>query len=170
MVRGLRPRNRIRWALDVGIRTVGDVGAIGHAERLQPTHPGGRANAGRRGRCPLRAGGKPRYAHRGKQMRKGEHLRPPLGSPERGAVAALCAVTEGLRPAWVRRNNVIRQPTQGRARRWGGAWNQRRLSSDGGAPGTVRPTMCGEHFCIAITSFVIQRKGRRGRRPLRGVR
>ena len=25
-----------------------------------------------------------------------------LGSPERGAVAALCAVTEGLVPAWVR--------------------------------------------------------------------
>ena len=24
------------------------------------------------------------------------NLRPPLGSPERGAVAALCAVTEGL--------------------------------------------------------------------------
>ena len=29
-------------------------------------------------------------------MRKGNRLRPPLGSPERGAVAALCAVTEGL--------------------------------------------------------------------------
>ena len=29
-------------------------------------------------------------------MRKGESLRPPLGSPERGAVAAPCAVTEGL--------------------------------------------------------------------------
>ena len=28
-----------------------------------------------------------------------------------------------------------------------------------GAPGTVRPTLCGEHFRIAITSFVIQRKG-----------
>ena len=27
---------------------------------------------------------------------KGNNLLPPLGSPERGAVAALCAVTEGL--------------------------------------------------------------------------
>ena len=40
-------------------------------------------------------------------------LRPPLGSPERGAVAALCAVTEGLVPASVRRNNVASQPTPG---------------------------------------------------------
>ena len=30
------------------------------------------------------------------------NFRPPLGSPERGAVAALCAVTEGLRPTLVR--------------------------------------------------------------------
>ena len=37
---------------------------------------------------------------------------PPLGSPERGAVAAPCAVTEGLVPAWVQCNNVARQPTQ----------------------------------------------------------
>ena len=29
------------------------------------------------------------------------NLRPPLGSPERGAVAARRAVTEGLRPAWI---------------------------------------------------------------------
>ena len=30
------------------------------------------------------------------------NLLPPLGSPERGAVAARRAVTEGLVPAWVR--------------------------------------------------------------------
>ena len=30
------------------------------------------------------------------------NLLPPLGSPERGAVTALCAVTEGLVPTWVR--------------------------------------------------------------------
>ena len=39
-----------------------------------------------------------------------------------------------------------------------------------GAPGTVRPTTCGERFRIANTSSVIQRKGRRGRRPLRWLR
>ena len=83
-----------RWTR--GGCAVGNVVKIGHAERVRLTHPGNPANAGRRGRRPLRAGGKPRYQHRGKQMRKGEHLRPPLGSPERGAVAALCAVTEGL--------------------------------------------------------------------------
>ena len=66
--------------------------------------------------------------------------------------------------------NRGRHATQGRARRRGGARNRRRLSTDGGAPGTVRPTTCGECFRIANTSSVIRRKGRRGRRPLRGVR
>ena len=41
-----------RWTR--GRRTVGDVGAVGHAGRLRLTRPGGRANAGRRGRRPLR--------------------------------------------------------------------------------------------------------------------
>ena len=40
------------------------------------------------------------------------NLCPPLGSPERGAVTAQRAVTEGLRPASVRCNNVASQPTQ----------------------------------------------------------
>ena len=103
MVRGRRPRNRIRWAVDGGGRTVGNVGAVGHAERVRLTRLGGHGTAGRRGRRPLRASAERRYPHRGnryqhhdKQMRKGNHLCPPLGSPERGAVAALCAVTEGL--------------------------------------------------------------------------
>ena len=43
------------------------------------------------------------------------NLRPPLGSPERGAVAAQRAVTEGLRAALVRRTNVAGQPGAGRA-------------------------------------------------------
>ena len=113
MVRGRCPRNRIRWAVDGGGCTMGDVGAIGHAKRQHPPHPGGYATAGRRGRRPLRDVAKRRYPHRGKQMRKGENLLPPLGSPERGAVAALCVVTEGLRATWVRRNNVARQPAPG---------------------------------------------------------
>ena len=96
MVRGLCPRDCIRWAVEGGGRTVSDVGAIGHAGRVRLTRPGGHANAGRRGRRPLRAAAKRRYQHRGKQMRKGENLLPRLGSPERGAVAAFCAVTEGL--------------------------------------------------------------------------
>ena len=96
MVRGLCPRDRIRVKADVTVCTVGDAVAIGHAQRMRLTRPGSHANAGRRGRRPLRAEAKPRYQHRGKQLRKGNHLHPPLGSPERGAVAALCAVTEGL--------------------------------------------------------------------------
>ena len=56
MVRGRCPRDMIRGAVDGGERTVGNVGAIGHAERLHPTHPGGHTTAGRRGRRPLRLG------------------------------------------------------------------------------------------------------------------
>ena len=47
--------------------------------------------------------------------------------------------------------------------------NSARQSRDGGAPGTVRPTGCVESISAEPTSSVIQRKGRRGRRPLRGV-
>ena len=54
MVRGRCPRDCIRWAVDIGRRTVGDVGAIGHAERMCLTYLGNPANAGRRGRRPLR--------------------------------------------------------------------------------------------------------------------
>ena len=51
-----------------------------------------------------------------------------------------------------------------------GAWNRRSRSTDGGAPRTVRPTTCEESFRVANTLSVIERKGRRGRRPLRVVR
>ena len=79
-----------------------NAGAIGRAERMQIIHPGGQTTAVRRERRLLRAGTKRELRHRGKQLRKGNKLRPPLGSPERGAVAAHSAVTEGLRPTWVR--------------------------------------------------------------------
>ena len=145
MVRGLYPRDCIRGAVDIAGRAESNAAAIGHAKRLPPTHPGNPANAGRRGRRPLRAGAKPRYQHRGKQMRKGENLRcSPLGSPERGAVAARSGVTEGLRPTSVRAYQRYPSTEAGRAWKWGGAWNRRRRSTDDGAPGTVRPTTCGK--------------------------
>ena len=124
------------------------------------------------------------------------NLCPSLGSPERGAVTARSGVTEGLVQGRCGHTSVIRQPRPGgrgspplrgvgrwvreiqrrpstgvrRAWRRGGAWNRRRRSTDGGAPGTAHPTARGERFRIVITSSVNQRKGRRGRRPLRGVR
>ena len=58
-------------------------------------------------------GARRRHQYRGKQMRKGNHLLPFLGSPARGSVAAQRAVTEGLAPTWVGRANAIRQPTPG---------------------------------------------------------
>ena len=171
MVRGLCPRDKIREAADGGRRTVGDVGAVGHASHPHPPHPGSNPNAGRRGRRPLRAAAKRRYQHRGKQLRKGNSLRHALGSPERGAVTALCAVTEGLVQGWCgvpalpvnpRRAGVEARPygvwggwhaeysasVDRRKGRRGevGAWNRRCRSSNGGAPETVRPTACGEMF------------------------
>ena len=170
MVRGRCPRNRIRWAVNRGVRPIGNAVTSGHAQRQHPPHPGNPVTAGRRGRRPLRAGGKPRYQHRGKQARKRPKCPPTLGSPERGAVAAHCAMTEGLvqRGCGVPALPVDRR--RERAWRWGGAWNRRRRSSNGGAPGTVRPTRRGAMFSNKSTSSVIQRKGRRGRRPLRWLR
>ena len=48
--------------------------------------------------------------------------------------------------------------------------NAARQSRDGGAPGTVRPTTYWESISVKPTPSVNRRKGRRGRRPLRGVR
>ena len=76
MVRGLCPRDMIRVEADVTGRTVENAGAIGHAQRSQPTHPDNPATAGRRGRRPLRAAAKRRYQHRGKQMRHRRKLLP----------------------------------------------------------------------------------------------
>ena len=47
------------------------------------------------------------------RCRNAADLLPALGSPERGAVAALCAVTEGLVRRRCGRTNVIRQPRPG---------------------------------------------------------
>ena len=55
MVRGLCPRDFIRWVVDGGGRDLGDVGAVGHAQRLRLTRPGGHSTAAHRGRCALRA-------------------------------------------------------------------------------------------------------------------
>ena len=98
------------------------------------------------------------------------NIRPRLRSTERGAVAAHCAMTEGLvqRGCGVPALPVDRR--RERAWRWGGAWNRRRRSSNGGAPGTVRPTTRDVTLSNNPTSSAIQRKGRRGRRPLRWLR
>ena len=112
MVRGLCPRNRIRWDVDRDGCTVVNTGAIGHAERVRLTRPGGHTTAGRRGCRPygrLRNVGISIVGSRCERAKTSTH---PLGSPERGAVTALRAVTEGLIPALVRRNHVARKPTQ----------------------------------------------------------
>ena len=111
MVRGRCPRDMIRGVVDEGGCTVVNTGAIGHADHPQQPHPGNPATAGRQGRpAPY---GRQRYIGVGIVVNRcvnAANLRPPLGSPERGAVAARRAVTEGLVPALVRRNHVIRQP------------------------------------------------------------
>ncbi len=56
MVRGLCPRDCIRWAADEGERAVGNVGAIGHAGHPRQHCPGGHTTMVHRGRCTLQAG------------------------------------------------------------------------------------------------------------------
>ena len=63
MVRGLCPRDWMRWAVDVRRRAVGNVVKIGQAEQMRLTQPGGHANAGRRGRRPLRTTAKLSLQH-----------------------------------------------------------------------------------------------------------
>ena len=96
MMCGRCPCGLIRGVVDATVRAASTADAIGHAERPRLTHPGNPANAGRQGRRPLRVSAERRYPHHEKLMHNAANLRPPLGSPERGAVAALCAVTEGL--------------------------------------------------------------------------
>ena len=139
------------------------------------------------------------------------NLLPPLGSPERGAVAARSGVTEGLVQRGCGHTSVIRKPRPGGrgslplrdAGRWvrrgdhstdagRGGWHAdysaaRRPTAGecgggvargtgvaghptNGAPGTVRPTTRIVAFSNKPTPSVIQRKGRRGRRPLRWSR
>ena len=83
------------------------------------------------------------------------------------AVENAVAIGHAERPQPVNRG---RHATQGRTWRWGDARNRRCPSTDGGAPGTVRPTTRNVTFSNKPASSVNQRKGRRGRRPLRWLR
>ena len=149
--------------------TGGDAGAIGQAKCLRLTHPGNPATAGRRGRRPLRVSARRRYQHRGKQMRKGNRLRPPLGSPERGAVTAQSAVTEGLVQRRYDAITLSVNPRRsgmsvGRRAKPVPSVDRRRRTGDG-APYDV-----WESISVKPMQSVHRCKGRRGRRPLRGVR
>ena len=155
MVRGRCPRDMIRGVVDGGGWTVGDVGASGHADHPQQPHPGSHATTGRRGRpAPY---GRQRYIGVGivvNRCANAASLRPPLGSPERGAVAARSGVTEGLVPALVRRNHVIRQPHP----TVGAGFHARPAWVDGRRGFARYPTRIS--VCLAPA-----RKGRRPRRP-----
>ena len=70
------------------------------------------------------------------------------------------------------RNRSTAADTQRKGGRGGGVARETDAVSQltNGAPGTVRPTTRTVAFSNKPTPSVIQRKGRRGRRPLRGVR
>ena len=78
--------------------------------------------------------------------------------------------TDAGRGGWHAKYYSTRQPASGGRGGEVCALNRRRWSSDGGAPGTVRPTARVVAFSNKSMPFVIRRKGRRGRRPLRGLR
>ena len=100
-------------------------------------------------------------------------LRPPFGSPERGAVAARSGVTEGLVQRWCGKTtlpvNRLRAGVEARPYDvWEGGCDKpeypvdRRRRTGDGAPYDV-----WEGVSVKPKLSVIQRKGRRGRRPLR---
>ena len=119
-----------------------------------------------------------------------------LGSPARGAVAALCAVTEGLvqrrcgetklsvnrgragvedKPLrrvgrWVR--GIQRRPLTNASAGVEAGWRMEPASSVDRRRRTEDGAPYGvwESISVKPTSSVIRRKGRRGRRPLRWVR
>ena len=129
MVRGLCPRNRIRWAVDATSHTVSNSGAVGHAERVRLTRPGSNPTAGRRGRRPLRAIAKRRLRHTTRRV-----LLPHASQKVRG-----------LRPRYCIRWTVdARRAHRGkrgchRSRR-PSASNAARQARDRGAPRAVHPT------------------------------
>ena len=114
MVRGLRPRNRIRWAADARFVRRGKRGC-GWPGRTAASNAARRSRERGASRTPPLTGGRKTTAS---ASRKTDAQTPQtsthaLGSPERGAVAALCAVTEGLVRRRCGRTNVIRQPRPG---------------------------------------------------------
>ena len=68
-VRGLCPRYYIRWTVEVTVRTVGNVGAIGHAGHPRQRCPGNHSTVVHRGRCTLRAIAKRTLRHMTQCMR-----------------------------------------------------------------------------------------------------
>ena len=137
MVRGLRPRDCIRWAVDGGGRAVSNTGVIGHAGHPHLPHPGSHATRGVEDAAPY--GREENHSIRNVvNMRvDAASLRPPLGSPERGAVAALCAVTEGLVQ---RRCGVVMLPVNLRIPRRAGF--HARPAWDEGPPRFARTKWC----------------------------
>ena len=113
MVRGLCPRDRIRGAVDARRVRRRKRGQIGHAERVRLTKSGNPANAGRRGRRPLRAGAYVGISIVENGCANAVNFCPPLGSPERGAGTARSGVTEGLVQRWSGRTSVARRPAPG---------------------------------------------------------
>ena len=70
MVRGLCPRDCIRWAVHGGGCAVGDAGAVGHTQRLRQRCPGGYVTMVHRGRCTLQDGAYRTLRHTSLRLRK----------------------------------------------------------------------------------------------------
>ena len=94
------------------------------------------------------------------------NLCPPLGSPERGAVAAPCAVTEGLVRRRCGRTNVIRQPRPGGRGsppplRGVGRWA--RGTGAVGRPTAAHPGRCAQRRVRTVSASLLSCPSSRGR-------
>ena len=116
-----------RWTR--GRRAVGGVGAVGHAERVHPTRPGGLAATVHRGRCPLRVGAKQTLRRIWQCVRFPSRL-----TKGARAVPAILHTLDGGSYRAHRRKHGCNRP------RRPSAPTLPRQSRNRGAPRTVRPT------------------------------
>ena len=128
MVRGLCPRDFIRWAENVTVRTASNVGATGHAQRLRLTRPGGHSTTVHRGRCTLRWVRDERCG-----MLCKWHVCPAPPNGARAVPAGLDALGSGRHRAHRIKHGCNRP-------RRTDAPNPPRQSRSHGAPRTVHPT------------------------------
>ena len=111
MVRGLRPRNRISWAVDARRAHRGKRGCYRSSRTDAPNVARQSRTRGASGTPPLTGGRKTKASASWEtDAQTPQTSAHPLGSPERGAVTALCAVTEGLRATWVRSGYLPTHP------------------------------------------------------------
>ena len=129
MVRGLCPRDWIRWVADARRTHRGDAGAVGHAERMRLTHPGNHPAQGASRTPPPTAGCETKAA----AYDAAGAVSSRLTNGARAVPAILHTLDGGSYRAHRGKHGCNRS-------RWPSAPTLPRQSRNRGAPRTVRPT------------------------------